>query len=352
MWEAARAAYAALMPSDVIAVPMGYYPEFHRDPNDALLRYGSLPQRSRMPYFTKMDAVTAAMCLPDQVTGPKAEQLSPILHYKSLVAARDLEVMLGGLSPYFRSHDQSYWHVHIDFALMKNRHGDAAGIAMGRIGQTVMEAQKRWDGTRVERVIRTYEIPLAAQIIAPQGDQIYLTTIAKFVMALKQSLGFNITSFSCDQFQSAETMQQLMLAGMVTAGMDVDPDTHEVFGLPKPWSVDGGATLPYRELLEGINDDRISLPNTEILRKELRELENTEPGRAPDHPATDDGSKDVADACAGVVGYLAVFGHHAIDLQGAPVTNRETLMRDYNLPPAEDFTVEEDFAPMTINLDA
>ena len=66
-----------------------------------------------------------------------------------------------------------------------------------------------------------------------------------------------------------------------------------------------------------------------------------EPGKAPDHPPTTTGSKDVADGVAGVVGYLAAFGHTELAPAGA-VVDRERLEREHGLAPAQQFGVEDD----------
>ena len=60
---------------DVIAVPMLYYDEFRRDPQDSLLKYGSLAQRARAPYFTNPAAIEDAMKLPNVLSGPRAEEM-------------------------------------------------------------------------------------------------------------------------------------------------------------------------------------------------------------------------------------------------------------------------------------
>jgi hypothetical protein len=158
----------------------------------------------------------------------------------------------------------------------------------------------------------------------------------RFILQLKQLRGFNITSFSFDGFQSADAMQQLMLEGLVTAGMKIDPLSGEIVGMPKPFSVDR-SVQPYRELLEGVNEGRVALPRYALLKKEMREMEVVEPGTAPDHPIG--GSKDVADPVAGVVGYLAVYGHAILDM--APKTiDRRDLEQMYDIPEMPDWTVE------------
>lgn len=331
---------------DVIAVPMTYEPEFRRSPAEALLQYGSLPQRARMPYFTNVADIKDAMVLPDVVCGRGAERVNttepgqPPAH--TLIGARDSRALISGLADTFRApNDGSYWHVHCDLALNTKRHGDRAGIAVGRIGRSWIEREVDPELNRYERVVRTFEVPLAAQIAAPVGEQIYFGSIVRFILQLKQERGFNITSFSTDRFQSADLCQQLMLAGLVTVGLSVDPGSGEIVGVPKPFSVDGRSTQPYRELLEGCAEHRIALPRYPILRRELRELEMWEPGQAPDHPATPTGSKDVADGVAGVVGYLAAFGHTELAPSGA-VVDRETLEREHGLAPAQQLGVEDD----------
>ena len=330
---------------DVIAVPMTYYDEFRRDPQDSLLKYGSLAQRARQPWFTNVDAIRAALVLPDQVTGERSELQHMIVsgervEYRALVAAADERALLDGLSAQFAATDDSYWHVHVDLALNKKRHGDAAGIAMGRIAGQMIERSTDALSGPYERVVNHYEVPLAAQILAPVGDQIYIGSIVRLILQLKLLRGFNITSFSFDGFQSVEPIQQLTLAGLVTAGMVIDQRTGRPTGIPKAWSVDR-YEQPYRELLEAVNERRAPMPAYAVLRRELRELETVGPHRAPDHPWN--GSKDVADPCAGVVGYLATFGHTVLDVDER-IFDRSDLERDMGLSLPDSLGVEDDIA--------
>lgn len=324
---------------DIIAIPMAYYDEFRRDPMDSLLKYGSKPQRARMPWFTDTQGIEDVMNLPDQVVGPTAEAVDPEAGFKSLVAAADESSLIRGISPYFHSTDAGYWHVHVDLALNKKRHGDAAGIAMGRIVSFANEVSRDPNQDRYLRVVRTFEVPLVAQIVAPSGGQIYISSITRLILQLKQLRGFNITSFSFDGFQSAESMQQLALAGLVTAGMQIDDLTGEVHGLPQSFSVDRGPQ-PYREVLEAVNERRVALPRYALLRSELRKLEVVAPGHAPDHGSN--GSKDVADPVAGILGYLSTFGHAELEPAHDLVMDREDLTHVYDVPPPSDFGVVDD----------
>jgi hypothetical protein len=288
-----------------------------------MIKFGSTPQRAHAPWFTNVQHITRALVLPDVVTGPRSIlPTSSNLDYRSLEGSPEEFGLLDGISPQFRAGDTAYWHVHVDLALNRKR-GDAAGIAMGREIGSWVESGEDGLGVSYQRIVRSYEVPFVAQIRALSGDQIYLNSITRLILQLKQLRGFNITSFSFDGFQSAGSMQELALAGLVTAGMRIEEDG-AVTGMPKPFSVDGRSAQPYTELLESANEGRVKLPRYELLRKELRELEVIAPGAAPDHPLG--GSKDVADPVAGVVGYLAAFGHAVLHhpLEGA-VFDREDL---------------------------
>lgn len=248
-----------------------------------MIKFGSTPQRAHAPWFTNVQHITRALVLPDVVTGPSSiPPTNSTLDYRSLEGSPDEFGLLDGISPHFRSNDNAYFHCHVDLALNRKR-GDAAGIAMGREIGSWVESGTDGLGVGYQRIVRSYEVPLVAQIRAHSGDQIYLNSITRLILQLKQLRGFNITSFSFDGFQSAGSMQELALAGLVTAGMRIEEDG-VVTGMPKPFSVDGRSAQPYTELLEAANEGRVKLPRYELLRKELRELEVIAPGAAPDHP--------------------------------------------------------------------
>ncbi len=329
----------------VIAVPALYLSDFRKDPAGSLLQFGSLPQRARMPYFTNVKAIDAALSLPDVVTGSASRLMyTPDDNQppaRTLVADPGKRSLIDGLADTFRAPDDgSYWHVAFDLALNTKRHGDRAGFALGRIGRSWIETEPSPQNpdVNIQRVVRVFEVPLVAQVAAPVGEQIYLGAFIRLILQLKYERGFNITSFSSDRFQSADAAQQLMLAGLVTKGLRVDPDTGIVTGAPTSFSVDGRSTMPYQEVLESVNDNRLALPRYSILRQEMRRLELPDAGYAPDHPPG--GSKDCADAVAGVVGYLATFGHTELAPMG-PVLDRQSLEHHYGVAPATNLGVED-----------
>jgi hypothetical protein len=109
---------------------------------------------------------------------------------------------------------------------------------------------------------------------------------------MKEDLGFRIYSVSMDGFQSTDSLQQFRKKKFMSDYLSVDK-----------------STLPYEDLRDAIYERRIEFPpyvtqirfgdteTVEIAVKELMELQYT--GKKIDHPPQ--GSKDVADAMAGVV---------------------------------------------------
>lgn len=233
---------------------------------------------------------------------------------RQLISDRKARALMDGLSDTFFSRDDSFWHVHIDASLRSGGRGDATGFAMGRISHTEVERDPRVNAQGYERVVRTFDVPLACRIVSLPGEQISLSGLVEFVLRLRSERGFNITSVSMDQYQSSLMLQEFAEAGIAVPGVQINDETGEATGIPRPFSVDGRATQPYRDLREAVDDLRIRLPRYLWMRKEMLELEDLGAGYAPDHPVGDhdETSKDVLDACAGVVGYLSAYGHAAL----------------------------------------
>jgi hypothetical protein len=329
----------------VIAVPHDYYDEFRRDVRDSLLKYGALPQRGKSPFFVDVPSIEAALTLPDQITGPRSmpieakqmiDKVTGASLARQLVAEPTARALMDGINPDFRSYDQSYWHVHIDASLRTKGFGDATGFAMGRISHTEIERDSDPTQDRYQRVIRTFDVPLATRIVSPPGGQISIGGIIEFILRLRQERGFNITSVSMDNFQSALALQEFAAAGIVVPGLVVDDDTGEITGNPKAFSVDGRSVQQYRDFRELVTGHRIRLPRYMWLRKEMLELEDLGAQYAPDHPlgGGDTSSKDVCDGVAGVVGYLSANGHAKLQMpgQGQVITGEDMGLGGYASP--------------------
>lgn len=186
----------------------------------------------------------------------------------------------GRIAAWFRANETLKRAAHVDIAYAEE--GDGLGIAMGHVPHMI----ETDDGERKPYI----EIDCLIRLTAPAGGEIQLSTMRHYLYSLK-GFGFKLESVTLDGFQSQDTIQQLQRRRFLADYLSIDRQI-----------------LPYHDLREAIYEDRISFPPymvvyrpgetelVEILVKELTELVDN--GAKVDHP--DKGSKDVADAVAGV----------------------------------------------------
>jgi hypothetical protein len=170
--------------------------------------------------------------------------------------------------------------VHIDLAVSAN--GDALGFAMGHVSELV----------EIDDELKPYiTIDCLLRVKAMPGSEIIIGDIRRYIYELKEDRKFRIKKVTMDGFQSTDTRQQLQKKRYEFDYVSMDKNK-----------------LPYEDLREAIYEDRIEFPpyltylhkgtteRVEIVVSELLGL--ADDGRKIDHPP--DGSKDVADAMAGV----------------------------------------------------
>lgn len=187
----------------------------------------------------------------------------------------------GRIADWFHAGETLRRAAHVDIAYAED--GDGLGIAMGHV-----PAMVEIDGERKPYI----EIDFLMRMVAPAGGEIFLGTMRHVLYDLRSEFGFKLETVTLDGFQSQDTIQQLQRRRFQADYLSIDRQV-----------------LPYHDLREAIYEDRISFPPymvvyrpgdtefVEILIKELTELVDN--GTKVDHP--DKGSKDVADAVAGVV---------------------------------------------------
>jgi hypothetical protein len=196
-----------------------------------------------------------------------------------------------------------FYYAHIDLAKGQEG-GDCAGLAIGHLqrGMTTSLSTEY-----VERVLKNEGIDLSKvagkpqdgvvmdlvlQLRARSGQEILLEEIRLFLERLKYGLGMNLRKVTYDGWQSLGEIQLLNKAGIKSEVQSVDRDR-----------------IAYDTLKELIYKGLISFYPHPILLRELEELQITETGKV-DHPEHSyrrqieegrmEGSKDVADAVAGV----------------------------------------------------
>lgn len=249
----------------LIEIPEAFRADFENNPEKALRDLAGIPPLTGSPFISLAYKVDDARDRWIERYGPEG----PIDGIRGNIIA-----------PWFKATESLKRVMHIDMAFSAN--GDALGLAMGHVPEVV-----EIEGERKPFIV----IDCVWCIRAPAGREIFLGDVRRLIYDMKGVNGFNIRKVTTDGFQSTDTRQQLEKRRFETEAVSVDK-----------------TVLPYHDLREAIYENRIAIPPyaiqmrpgeapTEILVKELTELVDN--GDKVDHPP--DGSKDVADAVAGVV---------------------------------------------------
>jgi hypothetical protein len=252
-------------PSHLIEVPELYRKQFEQNPEKALRDLAGIPPLTGNPYISLVDRITECR-----------DRWVAMFGSESPVGAD------GRIGQWFRATDKLQRVGHLDIAYSGD--GDALGFAMGHIREMI-----EVDGELKPLIV----IDMAIRIKAMPGSEIFLSDVRQLIYSLRDERGFNLTTITCDGFQSTDSMQQFQRKRFAVEYLSVDRQL-----------------LPYSDLRDAIYDRRINFPpyyirseqdgvhgNVEIIVKELSELVDL--GTKVDHP--DQGSKDVTDAIAGVV---------------------------------------------------
>lgn len=256
--------------SNLIEVPNLYRKNFENNPEKALRDLAGIPPTAGEAFISLTHKIDDALSRwqehhPDLGSPVTPDVVRPIIE-DWLVATDSLKRVLT-----------------LDIATAGG--GDAAGIAMAHISHLVED-----DATDEEKPYIVVDALL--RVAVPPGQEILISDLRRYIYQLKDERGFRIGTVSMDGHQSTDTRQQLRKRKIKAQYLSMDK-----------------SKLPYYDLRDAIYEDRIEWPpyytyvkkgDTDkvlILHKELMELE--EGDRKIDHPAN--GSKDLADAVAGVV---------------------------------------------------
>lgn len=249
----------------ILEIPKLYYNQFVNNPEKALKDLAGIPPAVNDPFISLVDKIYAARDRWVQRYGPE----SPV----------DPK---GRLQPWFYARDSIKRVAHLDIAYSGK--GDALGFAMGHVPEVI-----DIDGELKPFIV----IDLLLRIKAMPGQEIFLWDVRQRIYGLRNDRKFKLDRVTMDGFESTDTKQQLERRRFETDYVSIDRQV-----------------LPYHDLREALYEDRIAFPpyivdvwresgseQVEILVKELTELVDS--GKKIDHPPN--GSKDVADAVAGVV---------------------------------------------------
>lgn len=272
---------ATFKPEDhylIRAIPEEYRADFERDMMGSLRDTAGVATIARHPFI------------------PDREQVMLCIRKTDIIFARDVvdfvETKLDIALPFHNPKIPRF--VHCDLALT----GDSAGVAIGHVEKFITVER----GNNQLEVLPLIYIDALLEIKPPRGGEIQLFKVREIIYALKK-MGMNIHWCSFDQFQSRDSMQLLKQQGYQVGYQSMDANT-----------------MPYDFLKNAIYDNRVSIPRHEKVLKELLSLEKDVKRNKIDHPAN--GSKDVADALAGVVFGLTmrreVWASHGVSLGAIP----------------------------------
>jgi hypothetical protein len=256
---------------DFIEVPNAYRKDFNNNPEKALRDLAGIPPATNDPFISLEHRVTEAV----EKWTARFDRESPV----------DDNPTRPKFAEWFQANgDPRRRAVHLDLAVSGN--GDALGLAMGHIEELV----------EIDGELRPYIVfDCLLRIKAMPGTEILLSDVRRLIYELKDDRGFRIINVSMDGFQSTDTMQMLRKKKYRVDYLSVDK-----------------STMPYEDLREAIYDGRIEFPPyvtyinkgdnnaVQIAVQELLQLQHD--GKKIDHPVK--GSKDVADAMAGVTSTL------------------------------------------------
>lgn len=246
----------------IVRVPVEFKVEFQKDIINALREIAGVSTLARHPYFIETSKVAQGHGNIQSIfTETKVDFVTTRLGIRT-------KAIINPTLPRF---------VHIDLAIS----GDSAGVAIGAV--TGFKSMKELGVSDNDKeMMPMIHIDGTLEVKAPRGGEIQFWKIRELLVKLR-ALGMNVRWVTFDSFQSVDSQQLLRQQGFITGlqSMDIVPC--------KPYDILKGAYY----------DGRMSAPKHEHLIVELLSLEKDLKSGKIDHPPN--GSKDVADALAGVV---------------------------------------------------
>ncbi len=237
------------------SIPIDYRKAFTDNPEKAMRDFGCRPSLALEP-FDRDGQIVIRNC--------NLERENPLTPE-------------GKFKEWFTCADKERRYAHIDLGLKK----DACGIVVGRAdGFDFVDGEKR------PKVF----VDLIMRIKAPENGEILFSEVRQVLYSLIDR-GFNLKYVTFDGWQSADSIQILKTKGIEAEIQSVDRTTEPYDTLKA--LLHNNAINFYRYTVK--NEKR---EDVNIFEKEYMSLELIK-GKKVDHP--ENGSKDVADAMAGMV---------------------------------------------------
>jgi hypothetical protein len=266
--------------TNIKRIPSEYSKEFDKDIINSLREVAGVSTLAKAPYMPDLAKVSA--CFSKDI---KSVFSAP----RAVLNAGQLEL----LSSVVDNAGSALRFAHLD--LSKN--GDSTGLCIGHV--------KKFITTTVADTIEVMPhivIDGLLEIVPPRFGEISYAAIRQILYALR-AMGLPIKWCTFDSYQSVDSIQILQQKAYVTGLQSMDT-----------------SIVPYQVLKAALYGGRVSLPVHPLVYRELRGLEYLQEKMKVDHPAN--GSKDLADALAGVVYGLTmrkeIWASHGITREDIP----------------------------------
>lgn len=275
-------------PKLLMDIPTEYLSEFRSDMMNALRDIAGVSTLASIPFMTNVNAIGAIFTkdLPNIFTTDVCD-----FEYSKVGIKKKLISKINKKHPRF---------AHIDLGLSS----DSAGLVIGHVPEFT-KVDKEGTAVAMPKIC----IDGILEVKPPPNGEINFEKIRKLIYVL-QMLDFPIVWVTMDSYQSVDTLQILRSKGIYTGLQSMDTKT-----------------IPYEVTKTCILDQRLSIPPCDKLQLELVRLERTLKGKI-DHPPN--GTKDIADALAGVVYGLtmqrtiwAMFGENPVGVLHEKVSDLE-----------------------------
>jgi hypothetical protein len=259
--------------------PDEYIGDFRNDPAGAARDIAGIALESFRPFFSNREAISDMF---------KPERAHPF-HVYEWTTSRTIAPIWENITmknvhgdPVPRCCPGAHRHAHMD--LSKNK--DATGFCVGHVaGETRVTRLDPETHEHVKEEAPLIHIDLCLRILPPHAGEIEHEIVRGLIYMLRKG-GLPIKSVSADRWMGTPNLQLIAKHGFKTEEISTQKNLD-----------------PYLSAQSALYERRIESPIYTFLAKELRELELNEQGTKVDHPKT--GSKDLADAFAAVVYYLA-----------------------------------------------
>lgn len=298
-----------------VEIPVEFRREFDLNLEDSLRDIAGISTQAISPYIQRVEALEACVRKDrEHPWGRETWVAGTAMSFRwDLLCKKVTRSVAGNRSEELwqplRNPGAPRW-IHIDSSLS----GDSTGFVMAHIAKWVEVERRTHDGRPLVEMAPFYVVDFALRIEPPTGEQIFLGDVRQLVYELQEH-GFYIMGVSTDDYQSADTRQQIRhVAGIPTVLQSLDRTTQ-----------------PYDTLKGAIYEGRLEVYEYPAMLEELRALEYDRERGKIDHPRA--GSKDVADGLCGAIYGLATnvakmpaLMRDAVDVEELP-TEREQLNR-------------------------